>query len=29
MIYGYPAAMAAMVIIDIGLYAWFKKISWL
>ena len=29
MIYGYPAAMAAMVIIDIGLYAWFKRIRWL
>jgi magnesium transporter len=26
---GYPLAMAAMLGIDIALYAWFKKIGWL
>jgi len=29
MVYGYPLTMAAMLGIDIALYAWFKKISWL
>jgi magnesium transporter len=29
MVYGYPLAMAAMLGIDVGLYAWFRKIHWL
>jgi magnesium transporter len=29
MVFGYPLTMAAMLGIDIGLYAWFKKIHWL
>jgi magnesium transporter len=27
--YGYPLAMIAMVVVDVGLYLWFKKIRWL
>jgi magnesium transporter len=29
MVYGYPLTIAAMLGIDIALYAWFKKIRWL
>ncbi len=29
LIYGYPVALAAMVALDVALYLWFKKISWL
>ena len=27
--FGYPVAVAAMFVLDIGLYLWFKKIRWL
>jgi magnesium transporter len=27
--FGYPVALAAMFLLDIGLYLWFKKIRWL
>ncbi len=27
--YGYPICIAAMLLLDIGLYLWFKKIKWL